>query len=269
MDSEFDRERGITPVRAHAELPLPATPLPRPNTNPRPFEIDAQPREFPRDSNSTHPFQIVVSQESSETRMRVRVGRAHQDHIQVVGGVTYHALQELSCLFNSTSDLLDDDFGPFGVAGYEVLSNSTTYGVFLFASQSGGAGSGPPNTTLEYQNIVGRGWTSLQVGVSTTYVSPSDVLAYAGSLGTPGYGALFLGRVTTDSSGNATILQYRKSDVALPAMILPDGFISAETGNNLQASFVANPGLWVQVVSPDADNSITPDANGAAYYDAP
>ena len=52
MDDQFTRDRGIPPIRAHSELPIPSTPLPG-RGNPLPFDIDVEVRQFVGSSGDT------------------------------------------------------------------------------------------------------------------------------------------------------------------------------------------------------------------------
>lgn len=215
-----------------------------------------------------HPFQIFLQETATELRLLVNVGRAVTNSWQVIAGNTVPNIIDVPCQFSGGGELANDPFGIYGGnVGYSVLAASTTYGVWLVGGNGGGGGD---SNTLEYQSIQGYAWASLSVHVSSDYTLPSQAADVSEDVGgSVACAAIFLGKVVVDADKQGIITQYRRSDLVLPAPALPGGFISDVADNDLQASRVANPGLYVRVVSPDADNSITRDAEGSAYYDAP
>lgn len=214
-----------------------------------------------------HPFQIFLQETATELRLLVNVGRAVTNSWQVIAGNTVPNIIDVPCWFNSGGDLANDPFGFYGVVGYATLAASTTYGVWLTGAQAGGGGD---SNTLEYQTIQGYAWGPLTVHVSSDYTDPSQAPEVSEEVGgSVACAAIFIGKVEVDADKQGIITQYRRSDLVLPAPALPGGFVADVADNDLQASRVAHPGLYVRVVSPDAGNSINRDAEGSAYYDAP
>ena len=246
---------------------IPDPTLPKyPIITPRPFDIVIEAREL-KDKAALHPFQILMSRESGETRLRVNAGRLIVLDIFDVDGTAVPKVFDVPVPFGPGADLANDDFGMFGGAsGYHALANSTTYGVFIGLGLSS-AKSIKPNYTNEHRFLRGYTWSASGIYTSIDYVTPGEETDFAEAEGLAS--ALFLGRVEVDASGSAVVFQYRKSDVSLPGIVVPSGFISQQPFNDLNASYVDNPGLYVKVVSEDDDNSLSYGSDGGAYYNAP
>jgi hypothetical protein len=235
------------------------------------FEVERSVAELKfrlRPSLALHPFQIFLQETATELRLLVNVGRAVTNSWQVIAGNTVPNIIDVPCQFSGGGELANDPFGAYGGnVGYSVLAASTTYGVWLVGGNAGGGGD---SNTLEYQTIQGYAWNSLSVHVSSVYTLPSEAADVSEAVGASvACAAIFLGKVEVDSDKQGVITQYRRSDLVLPAPSLPEGFVADVADNDLQATRVDHPGLYVRVVSPDAGNSITRDSEGSAYYDAP
>jgi hypothetical protein len=216
-----------------------------------------------------HPFKIAatIDSGSGDLQLFVSVGRAHSIEWRIIGAARVAISYEIPVSFNSGGELLGDDFGLYGGSvGFETLAASTTYGVWIVFSTSG---SFVASKVSEYKNASSFGWGSGEIQVSQDFVNPTDARDFSDDIGAPVYAVVYLGRVVVDASKVATIHQYRKSDVSMPAFSMPVGLISEEAGNSLNASYPSNPGLYVKTVSEDADNSISVGGDGGAYYDAP
>jgi hypothetical protein len=71
MDDNYARERGLTPNRAHAELPLPEARRPG-RITPAPFEVDVQVREFPGDASPV--AHLVLTSGTAANKIQVTTG---------------------------------------------------------------------------------------------------------------------------------------------------------------------------------------------------
>lgn len=158
MDSEFDRERGITPVRAHAELPLPVTPLPRPNTNPRPFDIDAQPREFPKSGSGTASgaFYTLITIEEGPN-----AGDIHLQGGAVNGEDVTTTSLKLYDLSSDTWEGGDDDQLYLTVSGTGVVADGVLLPGFTVSTITPSIGSPPGDTPPTKDDTAGTAILSL------------------------------------------------------------------------------------------------------------
>jgi hypothetical protein len=210
-----------------------------------------------------HQFQIVTKRElndddppEEQTRLYVNKGRIttfsfSSDTIEKPCAV------DVAVDFEpGVSDLLNDDFGFFGIDGYSVLNPSTTYGVWVVVGQFFGTDTPPSDfanfTSIRHWSADASGSIRGEIYVSSTTgqteygdgraVTTAFISTYDAPL------AFYLGKVEVDANGGTVIRQWRASDIFSQMTALPDEFV---------------------IVSADADNSITAGSDGGAYYDAP
>lgn len=120
-----------------------------------------------------------------------------------------------------------------GSYGTITLAASTTYGVWieLLWSITGNydktAGISGDFTNWTHQSFSLGG----EVIVSTTHTSSGGAQGLMAAASQKSY--LFVGSVTTDGSGGATIAQYLRSDLVLPAVALPNRIMSTDALNQI------------------------------------
>jgi hypothetical protein len=134
--------------------------------------------------------------------------------------------QELRCYFNSTTPtyLLGDPWNPESTVGEFELVDDTDYGVWLEIVRSS------PESQAGFGGDDYDGLTTLPLGptaqilVSSTHLGPG-YWSGGGTIPTFDDDLLyrFIGRVSVDESGNATIIQHLKSDITLSALAYPYG----------------------------------------------
>lgn len=199
--------------------------------------------EVPRSSGGrglAHPFKLSVRRESSQNRLYVEHGfvEAHDFEADSAGNYLPVAYP-LQVYMSNGTDPLENNPWQTGTGGYEVLSTSTTYGVWLkvgaasdligdLSTQSGtqdgmGALDDEHYTGAEF-GIAGRGTGGSNTAVihtNSTYTDEDE--AYQLVSGTAGYSYFYLGKVAIDGSNAATITQWRRSDLSLPMFSMPVG----------------------------------------------
>lgn len=118
-----------------------------------------------------------------------------------------------------------------GTVGTITLAGSTTYGVWIELSWSiTGNYDKTAGITGDFTNWTHQSFTlGGDVIASTTATTSSGASTLMGAASGKSY--LFIGAVTTDGSGGATIAQYLRSDLILPATALPNRIVSTDSGN--------------------------------------
>lgn len=221
-------------------------------------------------SGYTHPFKLAVTTEGEEVRLYIHSGRATAEVWP--SGQKAPQMEEVAILFNSAR-LRGDEFSGSSTDGYEVLADSTAYGVWLLISYTGTSTVSSSDTswpTAPFGTFNNRfaAVGGATIGVSSTYTAMTQGPAYATALGVGPYQCFYLGQVTVGEGGAATVKQYRRSDIVVPMTSVPFGFESADTGNSLTTG--SDSRLFVPpIVSTDADNSIGTGGDGGAFYNAP
>jgi hypothetical protein len=150
--------------------------------------------------------------------------------------------------------------------GYFVGAVSTSYGVWLkvarnaFGSLNSPAGSAEPYTTVDYSSFI----TGSEILVTSSFTDPTATPTYDSD-----FAHIYLGKVTYDSGGAPTVIQFRRSDVITSLASWPTNFtiVSADAGN--QISTGTDGGAYGVIISTDAGNDISAGADDGAYYNAP
>lgn len=218
-----------------------------------------------RTTKSAHPFKIVAVTEESELRIYVCFGvvtymiwNTAEEPIYKDGQVYFAQSPGLTYLKN-------DPFYTTPV-GYFVGAVSTSYGVWLkvarnaFGSLNSPAGSAEPYTTVDYSSFI----TGSEILVTSSFTDPTATPTYDSD-----FAHIYLGKVTYDSAGAPTVIQFRRSDVITSLASWPTNFtiVSADAGN--QISTGTDGGAYGVIISTDAGNDISAGADDGAYYNAP
>ena len=218
-----------------------------------------------RITKSTHPFKIVATTEESELRIYVCFGvvtymiwNTDEQPIYKDGQVYFAQTPGLTYLKN-------DPFYTTPI-GYFVGAVSTSYGVWLKVARNAAgslnspAGSAEPYTTVDYSSFT----TGSEILVTSSFTDPTATPTYDDD-----FAHIYLGKVTYDSVGAPTVIQFRRSDVITSLAAWPTNFtiVSADAGN--QISTGTDGGAYGVIISTDAGNDITAGADDGAYYNAP
>lgn len=218
-----------------------------------------------RITKSTHPFKIVATTEESELRIYVCFGvvtymiwNTGEQPIYKDGQVYFAQTPGLTYLKN-------DPFYTTPI-GYFVGAVSTSYGVWLKVARNAAgsldspAGSAEPYTTVDYSSFT----TGSEILVTSSFTDPTATPTYDDD-----FAHIYLGKVTYDSVGAPTVIQFRRSDVITSLAAWPTNFtiVSADAGN--QISTGTDGGAYGVIISTDAGNDITAGADDGAYYNAP
>jgi hypothetical protein len=218
-----------------------------------------------RTTKSTHPFKIVATTEESELRIYVCFGvvtymiwNTAEEPIYKDGQVYFAQSPGLTYLKN-------DPFYTTPV-GYFVGAVSTSYGVWLKVARNAAgslnspAGSAEPYTTVDYSSFI----TGSEILVTSSFTDPTATPTYDSD-----FAHIYLGKVTYDSAGAPTVIQFRRSDVITSLASWPTNFtiVSADAGN--QISTGTDGGAYGVIVSTDASNDITAGTDGGSYYNDP
>jgi hypothetical protein len=170
-----------------------------------------------------HPFQVLVAEEESVLKLRVRFGACTAQRL-VNNHPTY---PEVRCFFVSGGTptyLVGDPWNPSGTVGSFTLATNTTYGVWLKVDRS------------SPESQAGFGGDDYD-GISTLPHGPEAVILVDSTATGPGYWSgggpapdydedfayVFLARVAVSSGGVVTVTQHRKSDIELPFLAYPYG----------------------------------------------
>jgi len=174
-----------------------------------------------------HPFKIRVS----DGDMTVDFGSLYISRVYIdTDGKPFLAMDSAAIDVN-TGDLRNDPAG--GTAGTIALSASTTYGVWIELTWSF-TGSWDKTAGLS-GDFIDWSLSSFSLGgaiiVSATNTTAGSTSAMMADNALKSY--IFVGRVVMDGSSQATIGQYLKSDLVIPAITLPDGIISSDSPNEI------------------------------------
>jgi hypothetical protein len=219
-------------------------------------------------SQYAHPFKFSVSNEEGENRLYINYGAIYR--MIVSNNPSYPDSVANACWISIPQSVTSFTFqnepqGASDFPTYNVLSAGTNYGVWItgtIQTQSTVIDAYAPSDEMGYTEAdIYSPAFGLSVVVSSTYTLPADA---------PSDRSLwfYLGKIEVDSSGNATIMQYWRSDIILPSISLPRVTPSSDTGNSVE---IGSDGLLfvAPIVSADADNSISEGTDGGAFYEAP
>ena len=217
----------------------------------------------------SHPFKIFVKKVGAEIQCSVNYGRQYRTWVKTRTGTPpdtgYDGTQDNNIPF-AASNLTNHPEGL--TAGYEVLSVSTTYGIWARASYTL-----IDESTNFFGTATGNGRGYVKTDTYALFVSGVEVDSInttPDSYDSTGSAHLFIGSVAVDANGVWTIKQYWKSDIVCPSFVMPYVGVSTDTGNSLSTTASADLLLFCPpIVSTDANNSITTGSDDGAFYNSP
>ena len=231
---------------------------------------------YPVTSSYVHPYKIFVNWDGTAYTMQMQVGRFTTMRMGSIAGVgTLFTDEQTLAYYQSAGAFRGDDFDT-NTLGEMTLSPSTIYGVWVTSGVSLTTGYGNPvgASTRQFDKVDDYRAGGATVRISSTYTAYTDAVTYANSLvsGTYGNTVYYIGRIETFTDGSYTVKQWRKSDICVGNMGLPndihivstDASNSITVGSDLGAYYDAPP-----TISADANNSISVGTDGGPYYDAP
>jgi hypothetical protein len=206
-------------------------------------------RVFTSGKGYVHPYKIFVNYDGSDYSMQMQIGRfTVMKLISVSGNFALISADQELAYDSSAGAFRGDDFDT-NTLGYMALSKSTTYGVWVTSGIAKAPGYG--STQDDYDKVDDYRAGGATVKISSTYTSYTDAATYASTLMgglTVGEAIFYIGQIQTGSAGESTVKQWRKSDITVGNVVIPDD---------------------LHFVSTDVDNSITAGADKGAYYNAP
>jgi hypothetical protein len=181
--------------------------------------------------------------------MQMQIGRyTAMKLIQVSGNFALISADQSLSYDSSAGAFRGDDFDT-NTLGEMSLSASTVYGVWVTSGITASPGYGSRQTDYDKLDDYRAGGATVKI--SSTYTAYTDAATYAATLVgglTVGTGVFYIGQIETFTDGSYTVKQWRKSDITVGNIAIPDD---------------------LHFVSTDANNSISAGSDGGAYYDAP
>jgi len=206
-------------------------------------------KTFPVGGGYVHPYKIFVNYDGSAYSMQMQIGRfTVMKLINVSGNFALISADQSLAYDSSAGAFRGDDFDT-NTLGYMALSKSTTYGVWVTSGVTESLGYGSRQTDYDKLDDYRAGGATVRI--SSTYTVYTDAATYAATFVTGlsrGQAVFYIGQIQTGSSGESTVKQWRKSDITVGNIAIPDD---------------------LHFVSTDVNNSITAGADKGAYYDAP
>jgi len=206
-------------------------------------------KTFPVGGGYVHPYKIFVNYDGSAYSMQMQIGRfTVMKLINVSGNFALISADQSLAYDSSAGAFRGDDFDT-NTLGYMALSKSTTYGVWVTSGVTESLGYGSRQTDYDKLDDYRAGGATVRI--SSTYTVYTDAATYAATFVTGlsrGQAVFYIGQIQTGSSGESTVKQWRKSDITVGNIAIPDD---------------------MHFVSTDVNNSITAGADKGAYYDAP
>jgi len=193
-----------------------------------------------------HPFRLRVARESSQNRLYVYYGPvnvATWDADSTGQAIPFEVAQ--IPLFTSGNELEECPITVTGTVGYEVLSTSTTYGVWMrFGSVTTKTNEvDSPIDEAQLVKAVAFHATGPEIVVNSTHTEYTDISGITAS--TTGYVYHYIGKVAIDGSDNATITQFERFPIHLPCAYIPTEVISGDVGNILEVSSGDDYGVYL------------------------
>ena len=219
-----------------------------------------------------HPYKIFVNWDGTAYTMQMQIGRyTAMTLIQVSGNFALISADQALSYDSSAGAFRGDDFDT-NTLGEMSLAVSTVYGVWVTSGITTSPGFGSRQTDYDKLDDYRSGGATVKI--SSTYTAYTDAATYAATLVgglTVGVGVFYIGQIETFTDGSYVVKQWRKSDITVGNIAIPDDlhFVSTDANNGItvgsdKGAYRAGP-----TVSADADNSISVGTDGGAYYDAP
>ena len=204
---------------------------------------------YPVTSSYVHPYKIYVNWDGAAYTMQMQIGRyTAMKLIQVSGNFALISADQALSYDSSAGAFRGDDFDT-NTLGSMSLAVSTVYGVWVTSGITTSPGFGSRQTDYDKLDDYRSGGATVKI--SSTYTAYTDAATYAATLLgglTVGAGVFYIGQIETFTDGSYVVKQWRKSDITVGNIAIPDD---------------------LHFVSTDADNSIIPGLDKGAYYDAP
>lgn len=204
---------------------------------------------FPATSSYVHPYKIFVNWDGAAYSMQMQIGRyTAMRLIQVSGNFVLTSADQALSYDSSAGAFRGDDFDT-NTLGSMSLAVSTVYGVWVTSGITASPGYGSRQTDYDKLDDYRSGGATVKI--SSTYTAYTDAATYAATLVgglTVGVGVFYIGQIETFTDGSYNVKQWRKSDITVGNIAIPDD---------------------LHFVSTDVNNSITVGGDKGAYYDAP
>jgi len=192
-----------------------------------------------------HPFRLRVARESSQNRLYVYDGAVNVPQVTAdADGNLVPWFYPQTVVMSDGSSLLE---GASSTPGYEVLSTSTDYGIWLeydsrnFAESlpSNGSGTGGVADTADgwYDEMIwagcgtAGGYAGVKVIASSTAKTPASAATLIGASTVKSYA--YIGYVSIDGSDVADVLQTLKTDYQVPFWTMPSDFVKSTDADNV------------------------------------
>lgn len=193
-----------------------------------------------------HPYKIFVNWDGTDYSMQMQIGRyTAMRLIQVSGSFVLTSADQALSYDSSAGAFRGDDFDT-GTLGSMSLAKSTVYGVWVTSGITVSTGYGSRQSDYDKLDDYRSGGATVKI--SSTYTAYTDATTYAATLVgglVVGVGVFYIGQIETFTDGSYTVKQWRKSDITVGNIAIPDD---------------------LHIVSTDASNSITVGTDKGAYY---
>lgn len=179
----------------------------------------------PSRATAPHPFKIETAMVEDDLVLRVNYG-AISSFTGASSGDSWPLVKEVVPMFDAAEDkyLLNDPFFPLGAVGGTVLAANTTYGIWLELEWVTQENPPPLGTDGDYDTVeIAADITKCKVVASTTKTYLDSV--HTGATNGMGF---YLGMVVVDPAGAVSITQHRRSDIVVPAYMLPIHIVHPE-----------------------------------------
>lgn len=183
-----------------------------------------------------HPYKIFVNWDGEAYTMQMQIGRyTAMRLIQVSGNFALISADQSLSYDSSAGAFRGDDFDS-NTLGEMSLSASTVYGVWVTSGITASPGYGSRQT--DYDKLDDYRSDGATVKISSTYTDYTDAAAYAATLVgglTVGTGVFYIGQIETFADGSYTIKQWRKSDITVGNIAIPDDLhlVSTDVPNDI------------------------------------
>ena len=191
---------------------------------------------FPITSSYFHPYKIFVNWDGADYTMQMQIGRyTAMRLIQVSGNFALISADQALSYDSSAGAFRGDDFDS-NTLGEMSLSASTVYGVWVTSGITASTGYGSRQT--DYDKLDDYRSDGATVKISSTYTDYTDAATYAATLVgglTVGTGVFYIGQIETFTDGSYTVKQWRKSDITVGNIAIPDDLhlVSTDVPNDI------------------------------------
>ena len=182
-----------------------------------------------------HPYKIFVNWDGAAYTMQMQVGRfTTMKLISVSGNFALISIDQELAYDTSAGAFRGDDFDS-NTLGEMSLSASTVYGVWVTSGVDRSLGFGSRQDQYDKLDDYRAGGATVKI--SSTNTLYSHAAAYAQSLisGTYGNTVFYIGQIETFTDGSYTVKQWRKSDITVGNIAIPDDLhlVSTDVPNDI------------------------------------